>query len=143
MLIKCILSKNDPLQDKKAAQEKERESRIAEAEVLNLQGVRHQEGLKLAQKLATKQLQIKEISSDGHCMYRAIEDQLAQRTKVLIVIGILLLWLKFEYLIRNAIGKSLHFMRKLPHFNIMTNFDKSSCMCYYQSSYTKYIFYSV
>ncbi|KAF3833863.1 hypothetical protein F7725_025067 [Dissostichus mawsoni] len=58
-----------------------RESRIAEAEVLNLQGVRHQEGLKLAQKLATKQLQIKEISSDGHCMYRAIEDQLAQRTK--------------------------------------------------------------
>ncbi|KAI4817769.1 hypothetical protein KUCAC02_011146 [Chaenocephalus aceratus] len=68
-------------EDKKAAQEKERESRIAEAEVLNLQGVRHQEGLKLAQKLATKQLQIKEISSDGHCMYRAIEDQLAQRTK--------------------------------------------------------------
>uniref|UniRef100_A0A3B4XQA4 ubiquitinyl hydrolase 1 n=1 Tax=Seriola lalandi dorsalis TaxID=1841481 RepID=A0A3B4XQA4_SERLL len=66
--------------DKKAAQEKERESRIAEAEVQNLQGVRHQEGLKLAQKLAQQQLQIKEISSDGHCMYRAIEDQLPELT---------------------------------------------------------------
>uniref|UniRef100_A0A3Q2PHH5 ubiquitinyl hydrolase 1 n=1 Tax=Fundulus heteroclitus TaxID=8078 RepID=A0A3Q2PHH5_FUNHE len=71
--------------DKKAAQEKERESRIAEAEVQNLQGMRHQEGLKLAQKLAQHQLQIKEISSDGHCMYRAIEDQLAQRVKVMSV----------------------------------------------------------
>lgn len=80
---------NEPLQDKKAAQEKERESRIAEAEVQNLQGVRHQEGLKLAQKLAQQQLQIKEISSDGHCMYRAIEDQLSQRSKVHVIMGIL------------------------------------------------------
>ncbi|CAL8398168.1 deubiquitinase OTUD6B [Gadus morhua] len=65
--------------DKKAAQEKERESRIAEAEVDNLLGARHQEGLKLAQKLSERQLQIKEIASDGHCLYRAIEDQLARR----------------------------------------------------------------
>lgn len=72
------VTKAQKRRDKKAAQEKERESRIAEAEVQNLQGVRHQEGLKLAQKLAQQQLQIKEISSDGHCMYRAIEDQLAQ-----------------------------------------------------------------
>lgn len=70
------------MQDKKAAQEKERENRIAEAEVQNLQGARHQEGVALAQKLAQKQLQIKEISSDGHCMYRAVADQLAQRSKV-------------------------------------------------------------
>lgn len=70
------------VQDKKAAQEKERENRIANAEVQNLQGARHQEGLTLAQKLAQKQLQIKEISSDGHCMYRAITDQLAQRSNV-------------------------------------------------------------
>lgn len=69
-------------QDKKAAQEKERESRIADAEVENLQGARHQEGLILAQMLAQKQLQIREISSDGHCMYRAVEDQLGQRSKV-------------------------------------------------------------
>lgn len=75
------VTKAQKRRDKKAAQEKERESRIAEAEVQNLQGVRHQEGLKLAQKLAQQQLQIKEISSDGHCMYRAIEDQLTQRAK--------------------------------------------------------------
>lgn len=74
------VSKAQKRRDKKAAQDKERESRIAEAEVENLMGVRHQEGLKLAQKLSQQQLQIKEISSDGHCMYRAVEDQLAQRS---------------------------------------------------------------
>ncbi|CAF99401.1 unnamed protein product, partial [Tetraodon nigroviridis] len=75
------VTKAQKRRDKKAAQEKERESRIADAEVENLQGARHQEGLILAQKLAQKQLQIREISSDGHCMYRAVEDQLAQRSK--------------------------------------------------------------
>ncbi|XP_029920282.1 deubiquitinase OTUD6B [Myripristis murdjan] len=73
------VTKAQKRRDKKAAQEKERESRIAEAEVQNLLGERHQEGLKLAQKLAQRQLQIREISSDGHCMYRAVEDQLVQR----------------------------------------------------------------
>lgn len=74
------ITKAQKRRDKKAAQEKERECRIAEAEVENLLGVRHQEALKLAQKLSQQQLQIREISSDGHCMYRAIEDQLAQRS---------------------------------------------------------------
>lgn len=74
------VTKAQKRREKKAAQEKERETRIAEAEVQNLQGVRHQESLKLTQKLAQQQLQIKEISSDGHCMYRAVEDQLAQRS---------------------------------------------------------------
>ncbi|KAJ8334298.1 hypothetical protein SKAU_G00399370 [Synaphobranchus kaupii] len=69
-------SKAQKRRDKKAALEKERESRIAEAEVENLSGFRHQEGVKLSLKLAERQLQIKEISSDGHCMYRAVEDQL-------------------------------------------------------------------
>lgn len=74
------VTKAQKRRDKKAAQEKERECRIADGEVENLLGARHQEGLKLAQKLSQQQLQIKEISSDGHCMYRAIEDQLAQRS---------------------------------------------------------------
>lgn len=77
-VILCELS-----QDKKAAQEKERETRIAEAEEENLLGSRHQEGLKLRQKLAEKQLQIKEMSSDGHCLYRAVEDQLIERGRTL------------------------------------------------------------
>lgn len=71
-------SKAQKRRDKKAAAEKERERRIAEAEVENLSGLRHQEGLKLSQKLVERQLQIREISSDGHCMYRAVEDQLGQ-----------------------------------------------------------------
>ncbi|KAJ8273271.1 hypothetical protein GJAV_G00099650 [Gymnothorax javanicus] len=72
-------SKAQKRRDKKAALEKERESRIAEAEVMNLSGFRHQERLKLAEKLAERQLQIREIPSDGHCMYRAVEDQLRER----------------------------------------------------------------
>lgn len=72
-------SKAQKRRDKKAAMEKEREARIAEAEVENLLGSRHQESLKLQQKLAEQQLQIREIQSDGHCMYRAIDDQLASR----------------------------------------------------------------
>lgn len=74
------VTKAQKRRDKKAAQEKEREYRIAEAEVANLEGARHQEALRLTQKLSEQQLQIREISSDGHCMYRAIEDQLAQRS---------------------------------------------------------------
>lgn len=72
-------SKAQKRRDKKAALEKERDTRIAEAEVENLTGSRHLEGVKLKQKLAEKHLQIKEISSDGHCMYRAVEDQLMVR----------------------------------------------------------------
>ncbi|XP_056113561.1 deubiquitinase OTUD6B [Rhinichthys klamathensis goyatoka] len=76
-------SKAQKKRDKKAALEKEREVRIAEAEVENLSGSRHQEGLKLRQKLVEKHLQIREISSDGHCMYRAVEDQLTERSTTL------------------------------------------------------------
>ncbi|XP_030644908.1 deubiquitinase OTUD6B [Chanos chanos] len=72
-------SKAQKRRDKKAALEKERDNRIAEAEIENLSGSRHQEGLKVSQKLAERGLQIREISSDGHCMYRAVEDQLAGR----------------------------------------------------------------
>ena len=59
--------------------EKEREERIAEAEIENLTGARHVESEKLAQILAARQLEIKQIPSDGHCMYRAIEDQLKEQ----------------------------------------------------------------
>ena len=65
--------------------EKEREERIAEAEIENLTGARHVESEKLAQILAARQLEIKQIPSDGHCMYRAIEDQLKEQNGVLTV----------------------------------------------------------
>ncbi|XP_030072288.1 deubiquitinase OTUD6B isoform X2 [Microcaecilia unicolor] len=69
--------------DKKAALEKEREERIAEAEIENLSGVRHLENQKLGHVLAGRGLQIKQIPSDGHCMYRAVEDQLKERGSML------------------------------------------------------------
>ncbi|XP_073924917.1 deubiquitinase OTUD6B isoform X2 [Castor canadensis] len=71
--------------EKKAALEKEREERIAEAEIENLSGARHVESEKLAQILAARELEIKQIPSDGHCMYRAIEDQLKEQDSALTV----------------------------------------------------------
>ncbi|XP_054446226.1 deubiquitinase OTUD6B isoform X2 [Pteronotus mesoamericanus] len=73
------ISRAQKRRDKKAALEKEQKERIAEAEIENLHGARHVESEKLAQILAARQLEIKQIPSDGHCMYRAIEDQLEGR----------------------------------------------------------------
>ncbi|KAM9198082.1 deubiquitinase OTUD6B [Dugong dugon] len=73
------ISKAQKRREKKAALEKEREERIAEAEIENLSGARYIESQKLAQILAARQLEIKQIPSDGHCMYRAIEDQLEEQ----------------------------------------------------------------
>uniref|UniRef100_A0A8C5RKP8 ubiquitinyl hydrolase 1 n=1 Tax=Laticauda laticaudata TaxID=8630 RepID=A0A8C5RKP8_LATLA len=73
------ISKAQKRRDKKAALEKEREERIAEAEIENLTGARHLESQKLANILALRQLEIKQIPSDGHCLYRAIEDQLKEQ----------------------------------------------------------------
>lgn len=72
-------SKAQKRREKKAAQEKERDERIAEAEIANLSGARHVESQKLARILAERELQIRQIPSDGHCMYRAIEHQLRER----------------------------------------------------------------
>ncbi|XP_075405618.1 deubiquitinase OTUD6B isoform X1 [Tenrec ecaudatus] len=79
------ISKAQKRREKKAALEKEREERIAEAEIENLSGARHVESQKLAQMLAARQLEMKQIPSDGHCMYRAIEDQLKEEDGALTV----------------------------------------------------------
>ncbi|KAM9329005.1 LOW QUALITY PROTEIN: deubiquitinase OTUD6B-like [Gastrophryne carolinensis] len=73
------VSKAQKRREKKAALEKERDDRIAEAEVENLSGARHLENQKLTQILSERLLQIKHIPSDGHCMYKAIEHQLKYR----------------------------------------------------------------
>nr|XP_014353373.1 PREDICTED: OTU domain-containing protein 6B-like [Latimeria chalumnae] len=77
------ISKAQKRREKKAALDKEREERIAEAEIENLTGSRHLENQKLTQVLAARQLQIKQIPTDGHCMYRAIEDQLKEQGSLL------------------------------------------------------------
>ncbi|KAM5157659.1 deubiquitinase OTUD6B isoform 1-T1 [Mantella aurantiaca] len=74
------VSKAQKRRDKKAALERERDERIAEAEIENLSGARHLESQKLTQILSERQQQIKHIPSDGHCMYRAIEHQLKERS---------------------------------------------------------------
>ena len=71
--------------DKKATLEKGWEEMIAKADTENLTRVRHVESEKLAQILAARQLEIKLIPSDGHCMYRAIEDQLKEQNCILTV----------------------------------------------------------
>ncbi|XP_072267037.1 deubiquitinase OTUD6B isoform X2 [Pyxicephalus adspersus] len=79
------VSKAQKRREKKAALEKERDERIAEAEIGNLSGARHLESQKLAGILSERQLQIKHIPSDGHCMYRAIEHQLKERGAALTI----------------------------------------------------------
>ncbi|XP_029416755.1 deubiquitinase OTUD6B isoform X3 [Nannospalax galili] len=79
------ISKAQKRREKKAALEKEREERIAEAETENLSGARCREAEKLAQILAARELEIKQIPSDGHCMYRALEDQLRDQDCALTV----------------------------------------------------------
>lgn len=79
------ISKAQKRREKKAALEKEREERIAEAEIENLSGARHLESEKLAQILAARELEIKHIPSDGHCMYGALEDQLREQDSALTV----------------------------------------------------------
>ncbi|XP_042528939.1 deubiquitinase OTUD6B [Dipodomys spectabilis] len=79
------ISKAQKRREKKAALEKEREERIAEAEIENLSGARHVENEKLTEILAARELEMKQIPSDGHCMYRAIEDQLKSQDCTLTV----------------------------------------------------------
>ncbi|XP_025321876.1 OTU domain-containing protein 6A [Canis lupus baileyi] len=53
-----------------------RQERIAEAETQHLASFRREEEEKLAAILGSKNLELKNIPADGHCMYRAIQDQL-------------------------------------------------------------------
>ncbi|KAF3816099.1 OTU domain-containing protein 6A [Mirounga angustirostris] len=62
--------------EKRAALERERQERIAEAEMEHLASFRREEEEKLAAILGSKNLELKDIPADGHCMYRAIQDQL-------------------------------------------------------------------
>lgn len=75
------VSKAQKRRDKKAAKEKEREQRIAEAELENVHSARNVEAEKLKEILAAKRLSIKEITPDGHCLYNAIADQLSRRNQ--------------------------------------------------------------
>ncbi|XP_033117213.1 deubiquitinase OTUD6B-like [Anneissia japonica] len=65
--------------NKKANKEKEREQRIAEEESNNVFSNRKMEEQKINAILTGRGLCIREIASDGHCLYNALIDQLARQ----------------------------------------------------------------
>ena len=64
---------------KKEAEEKEREARIEEEKANMGPSNRDHEEAALRRLLHPMGLRVKEIKADGHCMYRSVEDQLAQK----------------------------------------------------------------
>lgn len=74
-------SKAQRRKDKKSQKQVEREERIRDQEVLNLCGARHVEAEKIKAALKARGLSIKEIPSDGNCLYAAIADQLQQKQR--------------------------------------------------------------
>lgn len=72
-------SKSVQRREKRAQQEAAREQRIQE-EQSNIVSERATENEKLQRKLEPLGLTINEIKPDGHCLYRAVEDQLALHT---------------------------------------------------------------
>jgi OTU domain-containing protein 6 len=68
-------SKSQKFRDKRAQEAAEREQRIQE-EQNNLVNQREIEERHLLDKLNPLGLGLKEIKPDGHCLYRAVEDQL-------------------------------------------------------------------
>lgn len=69
-------SKSVKRREKRAQQEAAREQRIQE-EQSNIVSDRMIENKKLEKKLEPLGLHVNEIKPDGHCLYRAVEDQLA------------------------------------------------------------------
>ncbi|XP_012591702.1 OTU domain-containing protein 6A [Microcebus murinus] len=70
------ISRAQKRRERRAALERERQERIMEAEMEHLASFRREEEEKLAIILGAKNLEMKDIPADGHCMYRAIQDQL-------------------------------------------------------------------
>lgn len=70
------VSKAKQRRDRRAQQEAEREQRI-QAEQSDIVSDRMVENEKLEKKLKPLGLTVSEIKPDGHCLYRAVEDQLA------------------------------------------------------------------
>ncbi|XP_017358269.1 OTU domain-containing protein 6A [Cebus imitator] len=81
---------NQPPRSHKAQRKRERMEALErghqgsnfQAEMEHLAGFRHEEEEKVAAILGARGLEMKQIPADGHCMYRAIQDQLVFSTSV-------------------------------------------------------------
>ncbi|XP_070639671.1 OTU domain-containing protein 6A [Bos indicus] len=62
--------------ERRAALERARQERIAEVDMEHLASFRQDEEEKLSAILEAKHLEMKDMPTDSHCMYRAIQDQL-------------------------------------------------------------------
>jgi len=71
------VSKAQKRRDKKAAKEKERLEEIEKQEELNRSGPRVQEQESIRTKLVERQLKLKDIPSDGDCMFAGLVHQLS------------------------------------------------------------------
>lgn len=76
------LSKAQKKRVKKEQEQKLRQEQIAFQDVENLKGPTHIELTKIKAKLAKNNLEIKEVSSDGNCMFYALSDQLKEQLGV-------------------------------------------------------------
>jgi len=72
------VSKAQKRRDKKAAKEKQRLLDIEKQEEENKNGIRHLEQEKIKSLLDSRNLKLKEIPSDGDCMFAGLVHQLAQ-----------------------------------------------------------------
>ncbi|XP_008057016.1 OTU domain-containing protein 6A [Carlito syrichta] len=70
------LSKAQRRRERRAVRERERQERVAEVERELLATFRREEEEKIAAILGARNLEMKAIPVDCHCMYRAIQDQL-------------------------------------------------------------------
>ncbi|XP_007119657.1 OTU domain-containing protein 6A [Physeter macrocephalus] len=62
--------------ERKLALKREKQERVAKAGMERLASFCHDEEMKLSAILRAKNLEMQDIPADGHCMYRAIQDQL-------------------------------------------------------------------
>ncbi|XP_049727650.1 OTU domain-containing protein 6A [Elephas maximus indicus] len=69
-------SREQKRRERRAALVRERQERVLESEMEHLAGFRRDEEEKLSVILGAKNLEMKNMPADGHCMYRAIQDQL-------------------------------------------------------------------
>lgn len=73
------VSRAQKRRDKKELQEKERLSEIAREREENKEGPRNRETLKIIQLLQEKKLKLKEVPSDGNCLFSAVSHQIPEK----------------------------------------------------------------
>lgn len=75
-------SKGQKKRDRRSTQERRHQETVSLAQAEQLAAYRREEEEKVAAILVAKNVEMKTIPADGHCMYRAIQDQLVFSTTI-------------------------------------------------------------